>query len=126
MAFRSDTAAATLGSVLDELARTWKRLSPELQGALDALIRAHGPQIADRSYDRFNVVSRVIGLLDALWQLQVRLPAQAVRMLQAGQAAEAGFRGIASISDADAPGSAPENEPARRLPRFRRPTPHGR
>ncbi len=100
MAFRSDTAAATLGSVLDELARTWKRLSPELQGALDALVRAHGPQIADRSYDRFNVVSRVTGLLDALWQLQARLPAQAVRMLQAGQAAEAGFRGIASISDA--------------------------
>ena len=25
MAFRSDTAAATLSSVLDELARTWER-----------------------------------------------------------------------------------------------------
>ena len=76
MAFRSDTAAATLSSVLDELARTWVRLSPELQGTLDALIRTHGPQIADRAYDRFNVLSRIAALLDALWQLQARLPAR--------------------------------------------------
>ena len=100
MAFRSDTAAATLSSVLDELARTWERLSPELQGTLDALIRTHGPQIADRAYDRFNVLSRIAALLDALWQLQARLPAQAVRILQAGQAAETSFRGITPVPDA--------------------------
>ena len=100
MAFRSDTAAATLSSVLDELARTWERLSPELQGTLDALIRTHGPQIADRAYDRFNVLSRITALLDALWQLQARLPAQAVRILQAGQAAETSFRGITPVPDA--------------------------
>ena len=100
MAFRSDTAAATLSSVLDELARTWERISPELQGTLDALIRTHGPQIADRAYDRFNVLSRITALLDALWQLQARLPAQAVRILQAGQAAETSFRGITAVPDA--------------------------
>ena len=94
MAFRSDTAAATLSSVLDELARTWDRISPELQGTLDALIRTHGPQIADRANDRFNVLSRITALLDALWQLQARLPAQVVRILQAGQAAATSFRGI--------------------------------
>ena len=99
MAFQSDTAAATLSSVLDELARTWERLSPELQGTLDALIRTHGPQIADRAYDRFNVLSRITALLDALWQLQARLPAQAVRILQAGQAAETSFRGITVVPD---------------------------
>ena len=99
MAFRSDTAAATLSSVLDELARTWERISPELQGTLDALIRTHGPQIADRAYDRFNVLSRITALLDALWQLQARLPAQAVRILQAGQAAETSFRGITAVPD---------------------------
>jgi len=82
------------------LARSWKMISPELRGALDALIRAHGPQIADRAYDRYNVVSRVIGLLDAFWQIQARLPAQAARMLQAGQAADASFRGMASVPDA--------------------------
>ncbi len=91
MAFRSDTAAATLGSVLDELVRTWKMMSPELQGALDALIRAHGPKIGDfQAIDRYNVVTRVTDLLDALWQLQTQLPAQAVRLLQAGQATDAG------------------------------------
>jgi hypothetical protein len=100
MAFRSDTAAATLSSVLDELARTWERLSPELQGTLDALIRTHGPQIANPAYDRFNVLSRITALLDALWQLQARLPAQAVRILQAGQAAGASFRGITAVPDA--------------------------
>ena len=98
MAFRSDTAAATLSSVLDELARTWERISPELQGTLDTLIRTHGPQIADRAYDRFNVLSRITALLDALWQLQARLPVQAVRILQAGQATEAGYRGITSVA----------------------------
>ena len=100
MAFRSDTAAATLSSVLDELARTWERISPELQGTLDTLIRTHGPQIADRAYDRFNVLSRITALLDALWQLQARLPVQAVRILQAGQAAETSFRGITAVPDA--------------------------
>ncbi len=100
MAFRSDTAAATLSSVLDELARTWERISPELQGTLDALIRTHGSQIADRAYDRFNVLSRITALLDALWRLQARLPAQAVRILQAGQAAETSFRGITPVPDA--------------------------
>jgi hypothetical protein len=100
MAFRSDTAAATLSSVLDELARTWERISPELQGTLDALIRSHGPQIADRAYDHFNVLSRITALLDALWQLRARLPAQAVRILQAGQAAETSFRGITPVPDA--------------------------
>jgi hypothetical protein len=104
MAFRSDTAAATLSSVLDELARTWERISPELQGTLDALIRTHGPQIADRANDRFNdrfnVLSRITALLDALWQIQARLPAQAVRILQAGQASETGFRGITAVPDA--------------------------
>jgi hypothetical protein len=101
MAFRSDTAVATLSSVLDELARTWEGISPELQGTLDALIRTHGPQIGDyRSYDRHNVVARITALLDALWQLQARLPAQAVRILQAGQSAGASFLGITVVSDA--------------------------
>ena len=46
------------------------------------------------------MLSRITALLDALWQLQARLPAQAVRMLQAGQAAETGFRGMTAVSDA--------------------------
>jgi hypothetical protein len=100
MAFRSDTAAATLSSVLDELGRTQAGISPELQQTLGALIRTHGPQIADRTYDRFNVLSRITALLDALWQIQSRLPAQAVRILQAGQASETSFRGITAVPDA--------------------------
>jgi hypothetical protein len=100
MAFRNDTAAATLSSVLDELTRAWEGMSRELRETLNTLIRAHGPQIADGAVDRYNVLSRISGLLDALWQLQARMPAQAVRILQAGQRAEASFRGITVVSDA--------------------------
>ena len=125
MAFRSDTAAATLSSVLDELARTWERLSPELQGTLDALIRTHGPQIADRAYDRFNVLSRITALLDALWQLQARLPAQAVRILQAGQAAETSFRGITVVPDTAREELLQKMVPIADFPRLRRPAAHG-
>jgi hypothetical protein len=102
MAFLVYTAAATLGSLLDELARTWDGLSPKLQGDLAALVRIHGPQIGDyRSYNYLNVPSRVTALLDALWQLQARLPAQAVRILQAGQAAGASLRDMPAVPDTE-------------------------
>ena len=51
--------------------------------------------------DRFNVVSRITDLLDALWQLQARLPEPVGQALLAGQAAGTGYRGIASVTDAD-------------------------
>ena len=94
MAFSNDLAAETLGRALDELTRRWASLPPEMQKDLTASIRAHGPQIADRSYDRFNVVSQVTALLDALWQHRERLPASVVKTLDGGQAAAVSFRGI--------------------------------
>jgi hypothetical protein len=99
MAFSNDLAAETVGRALDELTRRWASLPPEVQKNLSVLIRVHGPQIADRSYDRFNVVGRVTALLDALWELRERLPAPVVRVLDNGQAAAVSFRGITTVSD---------------------------
>lgn len=101
MVFRSDTAVATLASVLDELARAWELLPSELRGDLDALIRAHGPKIADYfNVNKYNVVSRITDLLDTLWQLQPQLPAQAVRLLQAGMGPNV-IRGAVAVPDSD-------------------------
>lgn len=100
MVFRSDMAVQTLGGVLDELIAVWDTLAADVRADVEALIRRHSPKIADRTADRFNVVSRICDLLDALWQLQPRLPASVVRILEAGRAEAAGYRGIASVSDA--------------------------
>jgi hypothetical protein len=99
MAFSNELAAETLGKALDELTRRWALLSSEAQQDIAALIRTHGPQIADRSYDRFNVVARVAALLDALWQVRKDLPAPVVRTLDGGQAVAASYRGITAVSD---------------------------
>ena len=100
MVFRSDMAVQTLGGVLDELIAVWDTLAADVRADVEALIRRHGPKIADRTADRFNVVSRICDLLDALWQLRSRLPASVVRILEAGRAEAAGYRGSASVSDA--------------------------
>ena len=118
MAFSNELAAETLGRALDELTRRWALLSSEAQKDLAALIRTHGPQIADRSYDRFNVVARVAALLDALWQVRKDLPAPVVRTLDGGQAVAASYRGITAISD-PARRPAQKNGADYRLPRLR-------
>ncbi len=100
MVFRSDMAVQTLGGVLDELIAVWDTLAADVRADVEALIRRHGPKIADRTADRFNVVSRICDLLDALWQIRSRLPASVVRILEAGRAEAAGYRGSASVSDA--------------------------
>ncbi|PKO22149.1 MAG: hypothetical protein CVU38_10920 [Chloroflexi bacterium HGW-Chloroflexi-1] len=86
MLYRREKAVETLRSVAQALAAAWAGLSGATRDEVEALFRRHGPEIAGA--DALNFVSRVIELLEALWELRDVLPDAANAALLAGREAE--------------------------------------
>ncbi len=102
MAFRRERVVQTLCEAMAALSTGWDSLEQALQQRLAALIREHGPRIAQ--VDPPNVADAVDRLLRELWALRDRLPQPVVQALQAGLEPEGRPAGVplpTQISDAE-------------------------